>query len=592
MGQTNSAPSPVQALTAEELSSQLAQRFATHCFSPLELYSLKDNFHQLATRDPEVGEYWKEDAFVNFLALPTPVGAVVFSAATYIAALPFEEMAPAILDFEGVVKVVAVLTGRYTKVLRTERLRLLFRAFATREWRVEKDSGEDAVVYDSDEDEEDLSIAALDALGASHTSSNKSRQFSWAIKKETLHELIVLLLVAGQLKEPQSLATLAQQFSDETLLKTARCILRAFPVNAHGGVSYQAFRKTVRHAVPHLFTMGFTALFNNFLYSKNVTAAVPSTNPMEKEKEEEEGEEQSILTPPLKHQLSCFLLSTSSPKILLYRGSTAGFSLGSFSAKVLNYNAPTILLISCHTLPTSPSTPRERAFLSTLPPSPSHTLSASPSSRDEEEEEEEEEILLGAYLQTPWKSSPKTTFGDAGTVLFQLAPVHRVYRIPSAPTTTTTNTTTPQKEKDIAHFSKTTGISFGFHPSSSSHNSSSSSSSSRRNSITQYYVLPPTALHLDPDLEFGVFCASAAPGGVFCGAQGEAQQQIRFAIDELEVWGCGGVHEAESQRRAWAWEEREALLRRGVNLGKDTEADRALLEMAGLVGQHRSGGSV
>ena len=61
----------------------------------------------------------------------------------------------------------------------------------------------------------------------------------------------------------------------------------------------------------------------------------------------------------------------------------------------------------------------------------------------------------------------------------------------------------------------------------------------------------------------------------------------------MEVWGCGGDEEAQKQRAAWAWEEREAAARRNVNLGKDIEADRALLEMAGLVGNHgASGGSM
>lgn len=50
--------------------------------------------------------------------------------------------------------------------------------------------------------------------------------------------------------------------------------------------------------------------------------------------------------------------------------------------------------------------------------------------------------------------------------------------------------------------------------------------------------------------------------------------QDRFQIEEIEVWGCGGDKEAEEQRKMWAWEEREALLRRNVNLGKDIEADR------------------
>jgi hypothetical protein len=59
------------------------------------------------------------------------------------------------------------------------------------------------------------------------------------------------------------------------------------------------------------------------------------------------------------------------------------------------------------------------------------------------------------------------------------------------------------------------------------------------------------------------------------------------------VWGCGGDAETQQQRERWAWEEREAEARRRVNLGTgDIEADRALLEMAGLIGANRSGGSM
>lgn len=72
----------------------------------------------------------------------------------------------------------------------------------------------------------------------------------------------------------------------------------------------------------------------------------------------------------------------------------------------------------------------------------------------------------------------------------------------------------------------------------------------------------------------------------------DEEWQDVFEIEDIEVWGCGGEDEAEAQKKAWAWEEREALLRRQITLGKDVEADRALLEMAGLIGQNRSGGSV
>ena len=55
--------------------------------------------------------------------------------------------------------------------------------------------------------------------------------------------------------------------------------------------------------------------------------------------------------------------------------------------------------------------------------------------------------------------------------------------------------------------------------------------------------------------------------------------------------GCGGEKELEEQVKLWQWEEMEAKRRQHINLQSMGE-DRALLEMAGLVGQHQSGGSV
>lgn len=83
-------------------------------------------------------------------------------------------------------------------------------------------------------------------------------------------------------------------------------------------------------------------------------------------------------------------------------------------------------------------------------------------------------------------------------------------------------------------------------------------------------------------------------GGAFHNSETRKHDfQDRFEVESLEVWGCGGDAEAEQQRQRWAWEEREAEARRRVNLGTgDIEADRALLEMAGLIGGNRSGGSM
>lgn len=121
--------------THEELVKELANRFATKCFTPLELYSLKDNFKALADatedaqhvihehgtdgdedenapavepRKPQVVRYLKEDTVARFLAIPDILGAspVVFQMLTYMGAFPFLNDAPAVLGLEQLVMVV------------------------------------------------------------------------------------------------------------------------------------------------------------------------------------------------------------------------------------------------------------------------------------------------------------------------------------------------------------------------------------------------------------------------------------------------------------------------------------------------------
>lgn len=80
-------------------------------------------------------------------------------------------------------------------------------------------------------------------------------------------------------------------------------------------------------------------------------------------------------------------------------------------------------------------------------------------------------------------------------------------------------------------------------------------------------------------------------------------KKTSFEIDTLEVWGItttpegGEDDEVTKQKKRLEWEEAEAARRAGVNFGGDKDGARALLEMAGLVGDRsgsvgRSGGSV
>ncbi len=114
-------------------------RFAHKCFSPLEITHFKDIFRSLADEQDGI-RYWKEETLCRFLALPDSlgVGAVVYQMATYLGSFPFPSLAPTILTMEAMLKVLVIMTERYTKVLhrgKADRQKLLFRSLAVFERR-------------------------------------------------------------------------------------------------------------------------------------------------------------------------------------------------------------------------------------------------------------------------------------------------------------------------------------------------------------------------------------------------------------------------------------------------------------------------
>lgn len=266
-----------------------------------------------------------------------------------------------------------------------------------------------------------------------------------------------------------------------------------------------------------------------------------------------------ILDTNLLNQISFFIKGDRLWRRLqpLYAGSEAGFSMGSFETRVLKWAAPTILLVSGTRIPRLAGTQHQRTFTDTLPPR------GYPSNGDAGEC-----VVYGVYLNVPWRVSHRDCFGDTQSFIFQLAPTHAVFGASAAAT-------------EYTYFNRDDGIGFG-----------SPVQKIKSHQRSPYLNLGPVSLTFDPSLEFGVF-QHVGRGGTYhmCETRDEEWQDV-FEIEEIEVWGCGGKDEAEAQKKAWAWEEREALLRRQITLGKDVEADRALLEMAGLVGQNRSGGSV
>ena len=540
---------------------------------------------------------------------------------TYLGAFPFPSLAPSILTVEALLKVVVVMTERYEKVLKkgkADRNKLLFRSLAVFDRRMSsvhekppkealeslkfEGSGSSEVAVEGtrsheagfpidepgsdveeEEDDDELALAALDFLDANevfkYDQHTDTKIHHAQIPVDNFRRLLMLLLVIAPLDAQDNLARYAESLTERRLAglrRVADSILWSFTPEENAGIFYSSFNTIIPVSLPYIFD-GLNPLFEHFLFSKNIDlsrrkgsssstqALHPPAQPVPDTPLEPllatEGE---ILDLNVLSQLSFFMKGGTLFRRLrlLYSGGDAGFSIGSFEQKVFNWRAPSVLLVAGTRLPSPPDGGRERAFADTLPPKrfPDGASGNNKAGR----------VVFGAYLNVPWKQTYKGAMGDSSTLLFQLEPIHEVFR-PS-----TVNT-------DYATFTKS-GITFGSPPPRPKPVSG----------LSSHITLGPISLMLDESLEHGVFTHDTSGGGSFHPSQSRKYDwQDRFEIESLEVWGCGGDEEAEKQREALKWEEREAMARRSVKFGKDVEADRALLEMAGLLGNHgASGGSI
>ncbi|OAA60592.1 tldc domain containing protein 2 [Niveomyces insectorum RCEF 264] len=760
MGQSQSAPPPPPR-SHEELSRELAHRFAQKCFSSLEIYCLKDNFKSLADRDQDL-RFLKEDTVARFLALPDILGAspVVFQMVSYLAAFPFLSDAPAVLGLEQLVIVVTLLTDRYRRVLAhgpADRHTLLFRSLAVHDRTLFAGDAEkpavqasdgnnplnvsssrlgfavDAPVDDADadtdaneddtdsdnhlHDDDELARAALEALDYVHPSPEaaavaataaaakaaprgpgSSRSAAAAalhgarIPADNFRKLLLLLLLVAPLGPQEDLSRCADRFAGEALASlraAAECILATFlNVETSPGIQYAHFDAIMPVCCPYLF-QGFNALFEHFLFSKNVdlsrmkpglaaaAAAAASTSSGDSNMRDRRSSsstaaatpangaptssattaaasrrkaslkamlpEPALPPPPLlPHesentildlhrlaQLSFFLPGASLFHRVrpLYVGDSDGFSLGAFETKVFHWRAPTLLLVQGTRLRDTPprGASQEAAFAAALPPRrfprgnggrhANGVENIDPASNgattNNDTDDDDDTLIFGAYVNQPWQLTHRTCFGDDRTVLFQLSPVHDVFGA------STLNRDYVAFVKPSAANQHAGGIGFGCPPpasqsqwkrsSSSSLASTSGLASTPTAAAAGHGLLPlgPLSLLIDANLEFGVMTHDCGEPGSSSGGGGGGggafhpsvarafRFQERFAIEALEVWGCGGDAEAQVQAERWAWEAREAEARRRINLGTgDKEADRALLEMAGIIGGNRSGGSM
>lgn len=538
---------------------------------------------------------------MRFLEIPDvlDVSPVIGKMVSFIGAFPFLQDAPAIMGLDALVNTVIILTERYQRLLlkgSTDRGKLLFKSLAVYDRKLlQSQDGQDGVhdntptpgasgpsmgsaEEEEPDDDDGLVISTLELLDCveAYEDAGPPTTHEAIIPADNFRKLIMLLLLVAPMDPQEKLSQYAERTTGaelESLRSAAESILAAFlNVEKSPGIRSRAFDIVLPVALPFLF-QGFNALFGRFLFSKNLEfnkqrgpgdqANAPSqlvAAPLLQGKA-------SIMNSTIISQLSFFIPGSSLFRRLrmLYSGEHDGFSMGSFETKVFNWRAPTIMLVRGSRIADSSGGSEER-FAASLPPK--RFPDGSKSSR----------LTYGLYVSQPWRHSHKECFGDSDTLLFQLEPIHDVFPASAL-------------NRDYVSFTKpgiaatNTGIAVG-------NPLPTSSSSYRRHSITH---LGSVALLLDSSFEFGVFTHdNSSRGGAF---QGSVSRQFdfqdRFEIESLEVWGCGGDEEAKVQAERWAFEAREAEARRRINLGTgDIEADRALLEMAGLIGGNRSGGSM
>ena len=443
---------------------------------------------------------------------------------------------------------------------------------------------------EEDEDDDELALAALDALDAIEIfkHDNIERKIHHAqIPVENFKKLLMLLLAIAPMESQDELALYGEGLAKNRLQSLHRevdCIVAAFNPDLNSdSIRYGAFTRAISTSLPGLFDP-LNALFEHFLFSKNIDLSrhrdsTIIVDPSKSAKPDpiittSSNPSSSLLTTASLSHISTFLLvgpSTSvSPSLFhlktrfhsLYSTTSSGTSLSSFSRQVLSWQAPTLLLVSGNQSVTS-STP----------------------------------ITLGVFLPKPWdKSATSSSSEPPAPVMFQLSPRHAVF--PANPY----NKNTP-----VSHLSAKSGIAFGcIIP-----------LASRTNTSSQVPVLGPVSLRIDPDISTAVFQHDADEGtGAFLPdpcledaqrskksttSSAVVPKKIEFEIDTLEVWGidipdAGREDAATKQKKQLAWEEAEAARRRGVNFGGDKDGARALLEIAGLVGDQagpgRTGGSV
>ncbi|QLL33186.1 hypothetical protein HG536_0E00970 [Torulaspora globosa] len=447
---------------------------------------------------------------------------------------------------------------KYVGVKNYDYLKLLFIAFSTRK-----------------SVKEELSSGSSTSLEEGEDLKKLIRNYNGiAVDELVLDAKLLLQLLTWLLLLTSHCPTGNCEFPDETAYndwssykQAATCLLRAMnpeiiSVSDLQSVTFEQFSSSIKAIMPNIFRP-LQKLMEHLLYrDEDLVACLLDTGNLRNRSK--------LMTQPVLAQLFVSLPDKLSVSNLqkLYVGSESGFSMRSLQAKVFKWMAPTLLLVSGKSIlddeEFSKSNPRYRKFLSEFP----KLKEGTPNPFDLRSNKTK--VTFAIYVPDPWRVTNKDFFGGLGTTIVQLAPIQDVFKA----------------VKDGTMYFNTMGGGIGIGDNQPQIKASSKS-----------YSVGNVSLTIDNTLEFAAF-RQTGYGGIFSPSsrlkeihKENRPFEVRFLIQHVEVWGCGGEKELEEQYKKWQWEEAEAKRRQQINLRSIGE-DRALLEMAGIIGHAQSGGSI
>lgn len=587
MGQTQSLPTPQERFSKTQLTNFLQIRLIGMLSKP-ELAIVRDRASDVADKEnistAELAYLLKirDSIKSSNLSGHTRCLEILLRLFSTAARLPFLELEKAMVSVKDLLSAAALFTTKSHRFLPgLDLIEVLFLGLVN-DFDAEKSEG----LLAKSESSEDKTTFAVDvvlpATGEETAAATSQRirwdTFSWkeigqaAELREIATDDLVLfltLLIIIRLSPPGDHWLVRQQLVQFLFSEHWDSVERAVR-NLVGipdsSISYTKFKDILNSTFKGIFPASLRGLLVYGLLSPGASSSKSENRPvLPSSRLMDAGMLASLST-----TFANLLINFSPQNIVeLYNGSRSGFSVRQLELKIFKWQAPTIFIVSGKRLKhkTTTTNRRYQQFDSEYP-----RYFRSRELQLREWQTENDTVTYAVYVNEPWKASSKRNFGDETTAIISVLPTYDVF----------TSRHNPTLGGHLIYFSNQgMGVGFG------------NDQPVNKNSVRKY--LPGSvSLTVEGNLEFAIFrhvSGTSASDYFNHSTRVSGDFEDRFMITDLEVWGLGTTKELEAQKKQWEWEEEQAKSRQSVNMDRLAE-DRLFLEMAGLVGNHGSGGSV